>query len=491
MENVGLNILVAASEAAPVAKAGGLGDVVGSLPLALRNLGCRVVVVLPAYRRAVQEIGEYRVTARDIPVLLGESKLTADVLVGKLAPGIPLCLLKRDEFFDRSDLYGDSRGEYKDNTERFIFFSRSIPAFCSAAGFEPDVILANDWQTGLVMALMAEGALPRTAGVFAIHNMGYLGLVPLERISNIGLPDKYYGMDGLEYYGQMSLLKAGIVYAHAVTTVSPTYSLEVQTPKLGSGLEGLMRSVKDRLYGILNGIDHEEWNPARDRHLAASYSASNLSGKAHCKQDLLTAMELPAELLHRPLAGVVTRLVDQKGCQLLADAAEQLFAMDMGIVLLGSGEERYHRLFSRLQAQWPGLFGLKLGYDAVLAHKIIAGCDMFLAPSLYEPCGLTQMFSLRYGTIPVVRATGGLKDTVTDPKEGRGPGTGFKFDLFAVTDLVTAVGRAVKTFGDPKAWEAMMRQAMAQDFSWARPAREYLRVFERALAARRGRDFQN
>jgi len=482
-----LNILVAASEAAPLAKAGGLGDVVGSLPLALRDLGCRVTVVLPAYRQALEQIGDYRLTTKGLPVRLGKSGLSADILMGKLAPGVPLCLVRQDEFFDRSELYGSIHGEYPDNRERYIFFSRSIPALCSAAGFEPDVILANDWQTGLVMALLHEGAMPRTAGVFAIHNMGYHGLVPPEKTEIIGLPDSYYRMDGMEYYGNMSLLKAGIVYSQAVITVSPTYAKEIQTPEFGSGLDGLMRSIKDRLYGILNGVDYEEWNPATDRHLAANYSPGDLAGKAMCKQDLLKTMGLRGELLDRPVIGMVTRLFDQKGCHLVADAAEDLFALDLGLVLLAAGEESYQKLFSELQGRYPDQFGLKLGFHAALAHKIVAGCDMFLIPSLYEPCGLTQMFSLKYGTIPVVRATGGLKDTVADPDEAHGPATGFKFEAFESAAMLKAVARAVEAFQDRDAWQAMMLEGMAKDFSWERSAKEYLRVFEHAVAVRRGK----
>ena len=480
-----LNVLIAASEAAPLAKAGGLGDVVGSLPLALRDLGCRVVVALPAYRQVLEQAGELRLTSEGLPVRLGKSELTADILVGKLAPGVPVCLVRQDAFFDRSELYDNSHGEYPDNRERFIFFSRCIPTLCSAAGFEPDVILANDWQTGLVMAILHKGALPRTAGVFAIHNMGYLGLVPPEKTENIGFPDSYYGMDGMEYYGQMSLLKAGIVYSQAVITVSPTYAKEIQTPEFGSGLDGLMRSIKDRLYGILNGVDYEEWDPATDRNLAANYSPGDLAGKTICKEELLKTMGLPNKLLDRPVIGMVSRLFDQKGCQLVAEAAEDLFALNTGLVLLARGDENYESLFSELQGRYPDQFGLNLGFDEALAHKIVAGCDMFMIPSLYEPCGLTQMFSLKYGTIPVVRATGGLEDTVTDPNEGDSPGTGFKFKAFKAEALLKAVARAVEAFQDRDAWQAMMLEGMAKDFSWERSAKEYLAVFERAVAARR------
>jgi len=482
-----LSILVAASEAAPLAQAGGLGDVVGSLPPVFRDMGHRVAVVLPAYRHILEKIPPFEPAAKGLPIRLGRLNLTADILMGELCPGVPAYLVRRDEFFDRAQLYGSSQGEYIDNWERYIFFSRSIPALCEAIGFIPDVILANDWQTGLVMALLEQGVLPQTAGVFAIHNLGYLGLVPPERTEYIGLPEKYYRMEGLEYFGQMSLLKAGIVYAQQVVTVSPTYAREIQMPEYGLGMAGLMYSVRDRLHGILNGVDYKIWNPATDQNIATNYSPRDLAGKVSCKKELLKEMGLPNDLSERPLIGMVTRLFDQKGCRLVAEAAEELFALDLGLVLLAAGEVSYQQLFTEIQAQHPRQFGLKLGFDPVLSHKIFAGCDMFLMPSLYEPCGLTQMFSLKYGTIPIVRATGGLQDTVIDPNEAHSPGTGFKFDRFHKDDLIAAVHRAIEAFKNRKIWQAMMRKAMAQDFSWAHSAKEYIDVFEQAVASKLGR----
>jgi len=481
-----LSILVAASEAAPLAQAGGLGDVVGSLPPVFRDMGHRVAVVLPAYRHILEKSLPFEPAAIGLPISLGKVNLTADILMGELCPGVPAYLVRRDEFFDRAQLYGSSQGEYIDNRERYIFFSRSIPALCEAVGFIPDIILANDWQTGLVMALLKQGIFPQTAGVFAIHNLGYLGLVPPERRESIGLPDTYYTMEGLEYYGQMSLLKAGIVYAQEVVTVSPTYAREIQMSEYGLGMAGLIYSVRDRLHGILNGVDYRIWNPATDQNIDANYSPRDLAGKALCKKKLLKEMGLPNDLLERPLVGMVTRLFDQKGCRLVAEAAEELFALDLGLVLLAAGEVSYQQLFAELQAQHPSRFGLKLGFDPVLSHKIFAGCDMFLMPSLYEPCGLTQMFSLKYGTIPIVRATGGLQDTVIDPNEAHSTGTGFKFDRFHKDDLIAAVRRAIEAFRNRKIWQAMMRKAMAQDFSWEHSAREYVALFERAISSKRG-----
>jgi len=477
-----MNILIVASEAAPLATAGGLGDVMGSLPMALTELGCKVSVALPAYRPALKRIKEWEVTIEDLPVTLGKRSLTGDILLGELDRNVPIYLVRRDEFFDRNGIYGNNKGEYFDNPERYIFFSRSIPALCSALSLRPDIILANDWQTGLVMALLDHGVLPGPAGIFAIHNMGYLGLVPGEGVGDIGLPDKYYRMEGLEFYGRMSLLKAGIVYAKRVVTVSPTYALEIQTPEFGFGLDGLMRSIKQRLYGILNGVDYRVWNPETDKYLAANYSPQDLTGKTLCKEDLLKTMGLDPGLMDRPVAGMVTRLVEQKGCSLLIEAAEELFAMGMGLVVLGSGDDVYEDRFLDLQARYPDRFGLKLGFNTGLAHKIIAGSDIFLIPSLYEPCGLTQMYSLKYGTIPVVRATGGLKDTVIDPNEKMGKGSGFKFERFQAGELTGTVKRVLKTFEQPDLWQKMRQEAMDQDFSWRRSANEYLKLFERTLA---------
>jgi starch synthase len=484
-----LSVLVVASEVSPLAQTGGLAEVTGSLPLALRDAGVNVAVALPAYRQVLENGNQYEMRVRDIPVRVGGAHLSADILSGELAPGIPAFFVQRDELFDRSGLYGGRQGEYFDNPERYIFFSRVIPAMCAAVGYVPDVIMGNDWQTGLIMPLLDLGALPRTAGVFAVHNQGYLGLVPPERTTSIGLPDRYYTMNGLEYFGQMSLLKAGIVYAQTVTTVSPTYAREVQTPEGGHGLDGVMRAISDKLQGILNGVDYTVWNPAKDAMISAGYSPKDLSGKKACKKALLKRMNLD-HLIDRPVIGMVTRLSAQKGLNLLAEAAEELFKLDLGLVVLGSGEPWNEDMMRQVQARYPDRMGLTIGYDRQLSHEIIAGSDMFLMPSMYEPCGLAQMYSLKYGTVPIVRATGGLNDTVRDSRNNKGypnDSTGFKFNRFLAQAMVRAVRRSVEAFKDREAWRAMMLRGMAEDFSWDRSAREYIGVFENALEKRRSR----
>lgn len=486
MNNSNLSVLIVASEMSPLAQTGGLAEVTGSLPLALRDQGVQVAVAIPAYHRVLEMEHSWSVVSRDLPVRLGDNHLSAEVLAGELAPGIPLYLVRRDEFFDRSGLYGSSQGDYFDNPERFIFFSRIIPALCPTVGIFPDVILANDWQTGLVMALLNLGALPRTAGVFAVHNQGFLGLIPPQRTANIGLPDRYYTMDGLEYFGQMSLLKAGIVYAQAVTTVSPSYAMEIQTPEGGHGLDGVMRLVSSRLFGILNGVDYRIWNPAVDTFIPAHYSPEDLSGKVFCKRKLLADLGLP-HLVDKPVLGMVSRMTAQKGTSLLAEAAEEMLKMDVGLIVLGAGEAWHETLITQIRDRFPDRVAVRIGYDTALAHQIIAGCDMILMPSMYEPCGLAQMYGLKYGTVPVVRAVGGLNDTVRDAGDGPEIGNGFKFVPFQARSFVRAVRRAVDAYYNPERWQAMMLAGMAEDFSWNRSAREYLGVFEKAIDARRGR----
>jgi starch synthase len=482
-----MNILIVASEAAPFATAGGLGDVVGSLPAALTELGCSVSVAMPAYRSALKRIQTWEVAVEGLSMGMGLRSVAGDILLSELTPGVPLYLVRCDPFFDREGIYGTPAGGYWDNPERYMFLSQIIPSLCASLSLRPEIILANDWQTGLVMALLNEGAVPGAAGVFAIHNMGYLGLVPPDRTGEIGLPYHYYRMEGLEFHGQLSLLKAGIVYAKNVVTVSPAYAREIQTPEAGFGLDGLMRSVSGRLHGILNGVDYRVWDPSIDPHLVRNFSPRDLSGKAACKEDLLKEMGLPPALIGRPLAGMVSRLVEQKGCGLLMDACRALFSLGMGLVVLGSGDAAYEKALVDLQALYPDRLGLKLGFDLGLAHKIVAGSDFFLIPSFYEPCGLTQMYSLKYGTIPVARATGGLRDTIRDPEEAKGKGTGFKFDRFHATDLVAAVARAIRAWEQPRLWKPMQQNAMAQDFSWARSAEAYLKLFEQTVSGGRMR----
>jgi starch synthase len=486
MAGAGLSVLAAASELAPWAKAGGLADVAASLPPALVEQGCQVGVIVPAYPRLLQEVPGLESVISGVPVDMGDFSEPAELISGRLQSGVELHLVNHDRYFDRRGVYSDAYGEFGDNPERFIFFSRAVAALARAAGWRPDILLGSDWQTGLIMALMHQGELPGATGVFTIHNLGYLGLLAFSQAGQLGLDPSYFSLNGLEFYGNLSLLKAGIVYADQVVTVSPTYAREIQTPEFGYGLDGLMRSVSHKLTGILNGVDYAVWDPAHDPALAANYTSDDLAGKRACKADLLERLGLPAGLLDRPLFGMISRLVEQKGPDLVADVFPGIADLDAGLVLLGDGETQYRDRLSRLAAWRPGSFALRLGYDEQLSHQIMAGVDIFLVPSQYEPCGLTQMYSLKYGAIPIVRDTGGLSDSVIDPGEGRGPGTGFKFSGFGGSDLWEAVRRAMNLYADRDAWTRMMIAAMAQDFSWQSSAARYREVFEEALAKRKG-----
>lgn len=470
-----MRILIASAELAPFAKVGGLGDTVKDLALALRDEGCDVELVIPGYLQVLED-------KKDIfPIFNGNIEIGGDSLELRIFrsdfSGIPLYLINNPEMFSRKGIYGDEEGEYKDNAERFIFFCHSIPVLLNTLGRSPDVLLANDWHTGLLMPFIKEGKIKNTSGVFVIHNMIH-GLVHPEKIHIIGLPESYYGTDGLEFYGNMSLLKAGIVYSDAIITVSPTYAKEIQEPEFGAGLDGLMRSVSHKIHGILNGADYETWNPEKDRYIKANYSLDNIEGKRLCKQDLINEMNLADYTKDMPIIGMVTRLVEQKGCTLVIEGAREIFDMGALMVVLGKGEPILENLFLELKNAYHDLFALKIGFDEALAHKIIAGADMLLMPSLYEPCGLTQMYAMRYGTIPIVRATGGLNDTVTDPKEGKGIGTGFKFHEKSAYDMIKAIDRAIKTYHDKGLWEAMMKEAMKQEFSWRESAKKYMDVFK-------------
>ncbi len=477
-----LSVLVAAAEATPLAREGNLGDLAGHLPVALSALGCRSAVVLPAYRE-ILETAPTREVLADLPVWLGEKRISVDILETRLAWGVPAFLVRHDPSFARFGMYGDHHGPYPDNGERFILFSRAVVEMCRRGVVSPDVILGNDWHTGLVMALLDSGALPGTAGVFCIHDMGYPGLVPPDRASMIGLPDRYYDFRGLEFFGNLSLLKAGVAFADRLVAVSETYAREIRTPGTGAGLEGLLNERADRLCGIVNGVDWSQWDPAQDPHLAAPFTVRDRSGKAACKEDLLARTGLSPEFLARPVLGLVSRLVAQKGLDIFLVAARGILDLGVGIVVLGTGDSTFEQALSGLARENPGRFSATIAMDPPLCHRILAGSDLLCVPSRVEPCGQTHLHAMAYGALPVVRATGGLADTVEDPGEGPGPGTGFTFKNFWAGDLTNAVARALDAFHDRPRWDAMTTRAMetVKTFTWDRAARRYLEVFHQAL----------
>ena len=482
---VPLKVLFVSSEVVPFAKTGGLADVAGSLPKTLKALGCDVRLVMPLYQSVRQGKFPLKKVLEDLPIPLGSRQITADIYQGELAEGIPVYFIEKDDLYDRLNLYGSAQGDYIDNDRRFVYLARGTLAAAQALGFQPDIIHCHDWQTGLIPAYIhfGRGADPfyrNSATLFTVHNMAYQGLFPKEIVELAGLPEESFSSSGLEYWGQASLLKAGIVYSQVINTVSRKYSREIQTAEYGNGMEGILTYRKDDLFGILNGVDYELWNPETDAFLVGHYDPQDLSGKKDCKKDLLNQFKLPKDRTNYPVIGMISRLADQKGFDLLAEILDRLLKKQVSLVVLGTGEEKYHRLFTELAERYPNKLGVRLTFDDVRAHKIEAGSDMFLMPSRYEPCGLNQIYSLKYGTIPVVRATGGLDDTIIpfDPKTGKG--TGFKFDLYQTEALWSALEEALEIFQDQTQWVRLMKNAMSMSFSWEASAREYIKLYQLA-----------
>ena len=484
-----INVLFLASEVTPFAKTGGLADVAGSLPAALKRLGAWAAVGLPLYRTVKEGSPERQLVFKGLQVPVAGQTFMGNVQATETEDGIPVYLFEREDLFDRPNLYRTAEGDYYDNLERFAFFSRAVLVFAKAAGMVFDVIHCHDWQTGLVPAyvstlLRSDPFFSSTATLFTIHNIGYQGLFPGDRLSVCGLPPETFHPEGIEYWGSISLLKAGIVYSDAITTVSPTYSREIQTPEFGLGMEGILQKRSAVLHGILNGVDYSVWNPMTDPHIASPYDSDHLSEKMVDKAALLKEAGLETDLLERPILGMIARLSRQKGCDLLFPILEELAAMKVGIVFLGEGEEQYENALRDSAERYPGTVAVKIGFDEALAHRIMAGADIFLNPSFYEPCGLTQMYALKYGTVPVVRATGGLEDTIEEFDPRVRSGNGFKFGPYDSKAFLSAIQRAVELYTDRETWEILMRKGMAADFSWDRSAERYLDLYESLLKAK-------
>ena len=481
-----IQVLIASSEVRPLAQTGGLADVAGSLPQALSRQGAGAAIIMPAYQ-SILDNPAIKVSSLEVPFSInqGGEDIAGSLLRSELASGVPAYLVRCDRFFGRPGLYGYEGVEHPDNPERFAFFCKAVLLALPHLDDYPDIIVGNDWQTGLLMPLLVRSYLDRPKGVFIIHNQGYLGLVPPEKWPLLDLPDHYNNIDGLEYFGQSSLLKAGIVYSRAVVTVSPTYAKEIQTPEGGHGLDGAMRHHAGKLHGILNGIDYNVWNPARDHLINANYSSDELGGKAVCKKNLLEEMEFKSYFQKRPLVGMVGRLAAQKGLSLLGDAAADIFNLGLGLVILGSGDPFNEEIARDLGRRFAEQCKVRIGYDDGLSHRIISGCDYVLVPSMYEPCGLVQMYGLKYGAVPVVRSVGGLNDTVRDfagANPSGLPDTGFKFSQFQSKALFLALRRAMDLYRQPEAYQTMVRAGMAEDFSWDSSARKYLELFSKVLS---------
>lgn len=491
-----MRILIATCEATPLARTGGLGDVCGALPKALSALGHDVSVIMPAHRSALASGLPMQPTSCEFAVPIGNKSVRGRILETRL-PGtnVPVYLVDQKDYFDRPAIYVDTDGqEYKDNCERFAFFSRATLEAVRLMELRPDVLHLNDWTTGLIAAyLKAElrGVPPydSIATLFTIHNLAYQGTFWHWDMLLTGLDWKYFNWRQMESFGNLNLLKTGLVFADAINTVSPTYALEIQQPELGCGLQDLLSFRRDVLSGIINGVDYSEWNPATDTHLAAHYDASNVvEGKAACKAALQRELGLTVRP-EVPLIGLVGRLVEQKGIDLVTAVMEHWADhVDVQWAILGTGERRYEEQLTALAERFPRQMAVRIGFSDPQAHRIEAAADMFLMPSRYEPCGLSQLYSLKYGTVPVVRATGGLVDTITDATPSTladKTATGFCFADYTSTALAAAMERACQAFAQPQVWRQLVSTGMSQDWSWAASAKEYVATYQRTIARRR------
>jgi len=479
-----LRIVFVASECVPFSKTGGLADVVGALPKALAASGHDVVVLLPRYRITKPGPVVPSIKSLTIPLTFGAVASAfkfAPVQDGEDAGGVRHYLVDCPEFFDRPGLYGESGLDYPDNAERFAAFSVAALELMKRSATPPDVIHCHDWQSSLVPLYLRtlyqrDPFFVRSSVLLTIHNLGYQGVFPPDVLPRLAIDRRLMVMDGLEFWGKVNLLKGGLFYSDFLNTVSPTYAREIQTKEFGHGLEGVLQKRSRRLAGILNGVDYEAWNPATDALLPANYTPQDLAGKLICKKALLEKMGAAEPRMDRPVIGIISRFDKQKGFDLIADAAGELVEEDLYLVALGTGDPIYEEFFRNLAVRYPEKFLVKVAYDNALAHQIEAGSDIFLMPSRYEPCGLNQMYSLKYGAVPVVRATGGLDDSVRN-FDGEG-GTGFKFVKYSAAALLGALRRALAVYRQPEVWQRLMANGMQQDFSWTVSAAQYASIYE-------------
>lgn len=478
-----MKIAMVASEIVPFAKTGGLADVVGTLAAALAKHGEQMTLTMPFYPAVLQSGCALEDAGIKLSVPVAGREEEASVLRARGEGNISVNLIRADGYFDRPFLYGTPDGDYPDNAERFVFFSRAALEILRQD--PPDVLHAHDWQSALAIVFLRTQPerypeLQDVRTVFTVHNLGFQGIFSSSHWPLLNLDWRFFTPRFLEFYGNINFLKGGLIFADKITTVSPSYAEEIMGSEQGFGLEGVLHERRADLVGILNGVDYNQWNPEHDPYIAKHYSAQHLTPKQSCKRFLQREFGLP-ESSKLPLIGMVTRLTSQKGVDLLEQVFEPLMERDLQWVLLGSGEQRYEEFFSDAAARHPNKFGLRTGYDEPLAHQIEAGADMFLMPSRYEPCGLNQMFSLKYGTIPIVRAIGGLKDTVEDYDDAGTSGTGFVFIPYDPAALLGAVDRALQAYRQKHRWTALRRRAMNKDFSWARSAEMYKELYRQIL----------
>ncbi len=471
----------------PFSKTGGLADVAGALPKALKDLGHDIRVIVPKYKMTDTVKYGIELIEKNIEIKVGYRKEKIEFYEAKV-PGsdVIVYFIGNDGLFGRNGLYGEHGGDYWDNCERFVFFNKAALLFIKMLGWEPHVIHCNDWQTGLApayikTALKNDPFYSSIASVYTIHNMGYLGLFAKEKLPVVGLGWEYFSRDSFEFWGNISFAKAGLIYSDVINTVSETYAKEIQTAEGGYGLDGLMSSRANDLYGIVNGVDYDIWDPETDENLAENYSPSRMGGKSANRKQLLKINGLPDKQGHM-LVSVVSRLSDQKGFDIIAGAMDRIMQLPVQFVLLGTGAPYYENLFKDLSRKYPDKISANIGFDSAVAPLIYAGSDAFLMPSRYEPCGLGQLISFKYGTVPVVRRTGGLQDTVLDLGSDRKNGTGLTFDDYNSEALYGAVERAFTLFKkDRRAWDSLVKRIMSLDYSWDVSARKYLTLYKMAV----------
>jgi len=479
-----MRILIVTPEAVPFAKTGGLADVAGALMAEYKKMGIEAIIMLPLYRKIKKDARKFRLKPLDkeITVPLGGIIEKAMIWEGKTTEGGLAYFIENDRFYDRDDLYGTPEGDFPDNAERFIFFNRGVLEALKVLGLGIDVIHCHDWQTGLIpvyIKTIYREDLPRVTTVMTIHNIGYQGIFWALDMPLTGLGWELFNMEALEFYGKINFLKGGIIFADIINTVSENHVREILTPEYGFGLDGVLRKRGEDLYGIFNGIDYNEWDPEKDRLIPVRYSKKALSGKAICKKSLQKLCGFPQD--KSLLIGMVTRLSAQKGLDIVIEAMDRIIDMGAQVVILGKGDEPFHKVFLEFKENYKGRLSVTIGFDNSLAHKIYAGADVFLMPSRYEPCGLGQIIAMRYGTIPVGRRTGGIADTVIPYDSSKGTGTGFLFDDYSAESLLKALSMAKGVFDDKGQWLRIKRNAMSVDFSWRQSAEGYVSLYKKVI----------
>jgi starch synthase len=478
-----MKIAMIASEAVPFSKTGGLADVLGTLTTALERLGHEVILIVPAYRCALRGEFHMRELPLELSVALGDRQETATVLQSTIGKAISVYLIRADRYYDREHLYGPPAGDYPDNAERFAFFCRAALEVLRA--YPVDVVHAHDWQAALAIVFLKtqperypEFAAAKT--LLTIHNLGFQGLFAQSEWNLLNLDQSYFTPQFLEFYSRINFLKGGLLFADKLTTVSPTYAQEIMTPEQGFGLEGVVKQRASDLIGILNGVDYDQWNPWTDPYLEPHHGDNNLTVKQNCKKHMRQMLGLP-DISGTPVLAMISRLSPQKGFDLVESVFDLLMERELQFALLGSGDARYAEFFRASATRYPERVAVCIGFDELMAHRIEAGADLFLMPSHYEPCGLNQMYSLKYGTIPIVRAVGGLRDTVQDYDSETDTGTGFVFEPYDAVAMLRAIDRGLAAYHNKHVWTEIQRRAMAMDFSWDRSAALYSNLYQQLL----------